>query len=110
MSIFFMTIVSCDEGKNIVGPTVTESTEPTNSEVKKPVNEFPPVYEKIDPYLATPIPEHLFEIPVVIMRFLPTTDGINLDISKAPDFWELGEISSQWVDTGFSVLTIISNF
>lgn len=56
---------------------------------------IPPVFEKIDPYLATPAPGHLYEIPVVIMRFLPTTDGVNLDISKAPDFWELGEISLQ---------------
>lgn len=55
--------------------------------------EISPVYEKIDPYLATPAAGHLNEIPVVIMRFLPTTDGINLDISKAPDFWDLGEIS-----------------
>ena len=55
--------------------------------------EISPVYEKIDPYLATPVPGHLNEIPVVIMRFLPTPDGINLDISKAPDFWDLGEIS-----------------
>ncbi|MDE0315329.1 MAG: hypothetical protein OXM61_10535 [Candidatus Poribacteria bacterium] len=55
--------------------------------------EIPPVFEKIDPYLATPAQGHLYEIPVVIMRFLPTTDGINLDVSKAPDFWELGEIS-----------------
>lgn len=54
-----------------------------------------PVFEKIDPYLANPAPGHLFEIPVVIMRFLPTTDGKNLDVSKAPDFWELGEITLQ---------------
>ena len=53
----------------------------------------PPVFEKIDPYLATPVPEHLNEIPVVIMRFLPTADGVNLDVSKAPDFWDLGEIT-----------------
>ena len=49
--------------------------------------EISPVFEKIDPYLATPAQGHLYEIPVVIMRFLPTTDGINLDVSKAPDFW-----------------------
>ena len=55
--------------------------------------EIPPVFEKIDPYLATPAPGNPYEIPVVIMRFLPTIDGINLDVSKAPDFWELGGIS-----------------
>ncbi len=52
-----------------------------------------PVHEQIDPYLATPAPGHLHEIPVVILRFLPTTDGVNLDITKAPDFWGLGEIT-----------------
>ena len=55
--------------------------------------EIQPVFEKIDPYLATPAQGHLYEIPVVIMRFLPTADGVNLDISKAPDFWDLGEIT-----------------
>ena len=55
--------------------------------------EFPPVFEKIHPYLATPAPGHLNEIPVVIMRFLPTKDGVNLDVSKAPDFYDLGEIT-----------------
>ena len=54
---------------------------------------IPPVFEKIGPYLATPAPGHIYEIPVVIMRFLPTTDGKNVDVSKAPDFWDLGEIS-----------------
>ena len=54
---------------------------------------IPPVYEKIDPYLATPAPGHIYEIPVVIMRFLPTADSVNVDVSKAPDFWDLGEIT-----------------
>ena len=55
--------------------------------------EIPPVYETIDPYLATPAPDHLYEIPVVILRFLPTADGENLDTTKVPDYWDLGEIS-----------------
>ena len=55
--------------------------------------QLPPVYETIDPYLATPAPGHLYEIPVVIMRFLPTVDGENLDVAKVPDYWSLGEIS-----------------
>ena len=55
--------------------------------------EIPPVHEPIDPYLATPAPGHIYEIPVVIMRFLPTSDGVNLDVSKTPDYWNLGPIS-----------------
>ena len=61
--------------------------------------EIPPVFEKIDPYLATPTIGHLYEIPVVIIRFLPTSDGVNLDVTKAPDFWELGEISLEELKT-----------
>ena len=49
--------------------------------------------------LTTPARGHLNEIPVVIMRFLPTADGVNLDISKAPDFWDLGEITLEELKT-----------
>ena len=55
--------------------------------------QLPPVHEPIDSYLATPAAGHIYEIPVVIMRFLPTSDGINLDVSKAPDYWSLNPIS-----------------
>jgi hypothetical protein len=51
------------------------------------------VLEHIDPFLATPAAGHLWEVPVVILRYLPTADGINLDVTKAPDYYELGEIS-----------------
>ena len=65
--------------------------------------DIPPVYEPIDPYLATPAPGHLYEIPVVVMRFLPTADGENLDVSKAADYWDLGEISLEEVKTRIDV-------
>ena len=55
--------------------------------------EMDPVYEPIDAYLATPAPGHIYEIPVVVIRFLPTADGENLDTTKVPDFWEMGKIS-----------------
>ncbi|MEO0331001.1 MAG: hypothetical protein AAF223_04850, partial [Bacteroidota bacterium] len=56
-------------------------------------SEMEPVYEVIDPYLATPAENAVNIIPVLVIRFLPTTDGVNLDVSKVPDFWSLGEIS-----------------
>ena len=62
-----------------------------------------PVFEEINPYLSTPAPGHLYEIPVVIMRFLPTKDGINLDVTKAPDFWDLGEITIEKLKTKIDV-------
>ena len=45
--------------------------------IKAPV--LPPLVEQIDPYLSTPAPNHLFEIPVVILRYFPTRDGVNVD-------------------------------
>jgi hypothetical protein len=54
---------------------------------------LPPAHESIDPFLATPAAGSTYVIPVVIIRFLPTADGVNLDVSMAPDFYTLGEIS-----------------
>ena len=54
---------------------------------------FDAVVEEIDPFLATPAEGHLWEVPVVILRYLPTADGVNLDVTVAPDFHTLGEIS-----------------
>jgi Concanavalin A-like lectin/glucanases superfamily/Bacterial Ig-like domain (group 2) len=59
--------------------------------VKAPV--LPPTFEQIPSYLATPAANNLFEIPVVILRYLPTADGVNLDVSVNPDFYELNPIS-----------------
>ena len=50
-------------------------------------------YTPIDPFLATSAPNSLYVIPVMIIRYLPTTDCINLDVSKCPDYWDLGEIT-----------------
>lgn len=51
------------------------------------------VEESINISLATPAPDYVKSIPVVIIRYLPTTDGINLDVSQATDYWNLGEIT-----------------
>jgi hypothetical protein len=59
--------------------------------VKAPV--LQPVMERIRPYLANPAANSLFQIPVVILRFLPTADGVNLDVSVNPDFYSLNPIS-----------------
>jgi Concanavalin A-like lectin/glucanases superfamily len=40
-------------------------------------------------YLATPAAGALYETPVVILRYLPTADGVNLDGARAPDFYSL---------------------
>lgn len=50
-------------------------------------------FTEIPNFLATPASGSVNEIPIVIVRSLPTNDGINIDVSKAPDHWNLGEIS-----------------
>ncbi len=49
--------------------------------------------ETIDNYLATPADGHLKTVPVVVLRYLPTVDGINIDVSKSPDYYDLGYIT-----------------
>jgi hypothetical protein len=51
------------------------------------------VDELIDGYLSTPVAGHVKTVPVVVLRYLPTADGINLDVSKATDYWDLGNIT-----------------
>jgi hypothetical protein len=69
--------------------------------VKAPVVQ--PVMERVPPYLATPAANSLFQVPVVILRFLPTADGANLDVAVNPDFYSLNPISlpalKQRIDT-----------
>ncbi|HEX6106000.1 MAG TPA: LamG-like jellyroll fold domain-containing protein, partial [Gemmatimonadales bacterium] len=61
--------------------------------VKAPL--LPPKVEQIHPYLATPASNSRYPMPVVILRYLPTADGVMLDSSVSPDYWELGHISLQ---------------
>jgi hypothetical protein len=58
--------------------------------VKAPL--YPPQIETIDPFLATPASGALYEIPVVIIRYLPTTDGKLNDVAYDPDFYTLNQL------------------
>jgi len=49
--------------------------------------------EQVSGFLATPAQNHVKTVPVIILRYLPTTDGINLDVAKATDYWDLGEMT-----------------
>jgi hypothetical protein len=51
---------------------------------------LPPTRETVPTVLANPGTGAQFDIPVLILRFLPTVDGINLDVSQARDFWSPG--------------------
>lgn len=47
----------------------------------------------VDPYLATPIAGAQWELPVIFIEYQPTADGTNLDVNKAPDYYVLGPMS-----------------
>jgi hypothetical protein len=69
--------------------------------VKAP--KVPPTFEPIPAYLATPASNSLYEVPVLILRYLPTADGTNLDVTVNPDFYSprpmtLQELKAQ-IDT-----------
>ena len=76
--------------------------------VKNPV--LQPVLEPIPAFLATPAANSLYQIPVVIIRFLPTTDGTNLDVSVNPDFWWLNPVSLQGMQQRIDTLDIRTKF
>lgn len=54
---------------------------------------LPPTQETIPAFLSTPAEAHCWEVPVVVLRYLPTANGTDLDTSINPDFWELGPIT-----------------
>ncbi len=70
-------ITAIAAGQTMVTASYQSRTATGTVIVKAPV--LPPVVESISSFLATPAPNHLFEIPVVIIRYFPTVDGINVD-------------------------------
>jgi len=47
----------------------------------------------VESYLATAIPGALWTIPVTVLAYLPTADGVNIDVRKSPDFGAPGPMS-----------------
>ncbi len=46
--------------------------------------------QNFDAFLKTPVSGAEIEVPVVVINYLPTLDGVNLDMNRAPDdYWEL---------------------
>lgn len=84
-------ILAVGAGTATLTATVNGASASLAVTVRAPV--LPPVVETIPPSLATPAANSVYQIPVLILRYLPTADGINLDTSVAPDFFDLGEIS-----------------
>ena len=68
------------------GKSATQTVEVLNAAL-------PPVHETVSAELATPAANALLEVPVLILRFLPTLDGTNIDVAQARDYWSPGDIT-----------------
>jgi Concanavalin A-like lectin/glucanases superfamily len=78
-------------GSATLGAAVQDTTATVVVQVLTPRR--PPERGSVDPSLATPAPDSVSVVPVVIIRYLPTTDGTNLDVSFDPDYSDLGRIT-----------------
>ena len=46
-----------------------------------------PTHEALPADLTTPAAGALWEVPVLVIRYFPSADGVNLDTTIAPDYW-----------------------
>lgn len=58
--------------------------------VRPPV--LAPTHEELPADLLMAPDDARWQVPVLILRYFATADGVNLDTSISPDFWELGPI------------------
>lgn len=72
-------IVGVGEGMTNITGQLNSFSEQVNVTVTAPV--LPPEYETVDSYLATPECAVEF-VPTVIIRYMPTTDGVNVDTDE----------------------------
>ncbi|MDF0694360.1 InlB B-repeat-containing protein [Aquirufa ecclesiirivi] len=64
-----------------------------------------------DVFLKTPMSSSSIVVPVVVISFLPTQDGINLDMNMAPDdYWELKNSTLQEAKNRFTGELKITKF
>jgi hypothetical protein len=78
-------------GRTTITARVGDVAAATQLRVRTPL--YPPRVEAIAPYLATPAAGHQFKMPVVILRFLPTADGVTLDPAVSPDFYTSADVT-----------------
>jgi uncharacterized protein (TIGR03437 family) len=83
-------IVGVGPGSAVLTATLNGARASLSVNVRAPA--LPPRVEVPPDALARPAPGALYEIPVVILRYLPTADGANLDVAWSPDFYALNPI------------------
>jgi hypothetical protein len=57
----------------------------------------------IDTYLSVLANNYIKKMPVIVVRFLPTKNGIDLAVSQSPDYWSLGEITLEKLKNNIDV-------
>ena len=53
----------------------------------------------VDSYLATPAAGAVWDVPVLLLAYVPTADGVNLDVTQSPDFYSLNPRTIAAVET-----------
>jgi len=84
-------IIASTAGVATLTANIQGKTGSTVVTVASPV--LPPTHDRISPYLAEPVSNALYVNPVVLIAFLPTQDGEQLDITVNPDFYSPNPIS-----------------
>ncbi len=76
-------VVALSAGTATLTATLNGTSTDITVNVTAPV--LPPLVETISPHLANPAPNALWEMPVVIIDFIPTVDGVNVDPAETGD-------------------------
>ncbi len=56
-----------------------------NLQVRAPM--LAPTHEALPGDLTTPAANAIWQVPVLVIRYFPSTDGVNLDTAISPDYW-----------------------
>lgn len=86
-------IIAKTPGQATLWATIGSVSNSLQVRVLSPV--LPPSEDAIDPELALPATNHVWQMPVVVIRYLPTQDGINLDASLTDYTATLAEMRSR---------------
>lgn len=74
------TITAVSGGQACVSASLGGATTSLLVQVRTPVS--PPTHDAIDPLLATPATNCVYELPVLMLLYLPTTNGVDMDYSE----------------------------
>ena len=70
-------VLAVGPGTSILTASIKGAFAELRLSVTPPVR--PPEVDPIDPFLATPAPGALFEMPVLVINYIPTIDGTNVE-------------------------------